>query len=141
MPMASIENDDVCWTIEVRRSDDPDCGHRQVRIFHYGELVDNRWVREWIYPENTDDYEEVFYVPVTAEELRPEDANIPREGQGSNVGLWIRITEPVLNGQMPIVDLYYIVTPTYTGDPVEGAVPAEQHRYDVVFAYEENLIG
>ena len=139
MPTATIENDDVCWTIEVRRSDDPDLGYRQVRVFHYGAVVENRWVREWTYPEYGDDYEEYFYVSVTEEELHARDANIPREGQGSNVGLWIRITDTMENGAMPVVDLYYIITATE--DPMDGAVPAEQHTYDVLFAYEENLIG
>ena len=139
MPAANIEGDDVCWTIEIRRSDELLYGRRQVRVFHYGQLIDNHAVRAWTYPENGDDYEEQFYVPVSAEELRETDANIPREGQGSNVGLWIFITENARNGEMPLVDLFYIVTPTQ--NPLDGAIAAERSQYDVLFAYEENLIG
>lgn len=141
VPASNVEGDEVCWTIEVRRSDDPSLGTRQVRVFHYGELVDNRWIREWTYPENGDEYEEVFYVPVSAEELTTRDINIPREGQGSNVGLWIVITDTHENGQMPYVDLFYIITPMIEGNQIDGSVPVERHQYDAVFAYQENLIG
>jgi hypothetical protein len=140
MPFTSLEGDiaETKWVIEMRNTDDPSYGRRQVRVFHYGQLIENRWTYDWVYPENTQQYDEEFYISITPDQLyEMEDADIPREDRGGNVGLWIRVTESMENGMSPFVDVYYITN----GNDDEDWVYVQRFEYDVLFAYEEELVG
>lgn len=130
------------WVIELRRSSDPTCGRRQVRVFHYGELIDNRWIRDWEYPQNSYDDEEEFYICVTPDQLyEPEDDHIPREDRGGNVGLWIKVIDSV---SPPHVDLYYTTSRRYVADDSSDGEEFEtvtQYEYETLFATEYDAIG
>lgn len=124
------------WVVEFRRSPDPDCGRRQMRVFHYGVLVENRWTCEWIDPEETLDDSEEFYISVTPDQLLlTEDADIPREDRGGNVGLWVWITDSRENGVPPIVDMYYINNPNNN----EEDEYVSRQDYEVLFAAEQDI--
>ena len=138
-------NAEVPWTIELRRCEDSSLGRRQVRVFHYGELVDNRWIREWEYPQNTEDTVEEFYICVTPDQLlEEEDTDIPREDRGGNVGLLIAVTEPFDNGGMPYVDLYYITQRHHVADDADEEEEMQtvlSCDYEVRFAYLQEFVG
>lgn len=141
-PVPIIEGDlaNTKWVIEFRNNPNPDWGRRQVRVFHYGEVVENPWTYDWVDPEDTTDDNEEFYIRVAPDQLLlDEDADIPREDRGGNVGLWIWITESRENGVVPIVDVYYIGNPNNGDEVPTHHIP--RYEYDVLFASEQEIVG
>ena len=126
------------WVVEVKTSDDPTCGRRRVRVFHYGQLVENRWTYDWVYPENTGPGEEEFYISITPDQIfTPEDDDVPCEDRGGNVGLWIKITDAFDNGASPTIDMYYVGNEANQDQWI--CVP--RYHYDVLFATEQEIVG
>jgi hypothetical protein len=143
IPDTNVEGDlaETKWVIEFRNAPDPDFGRRQLRVFHYGSVVcsyGDEWYSGWVYPDESQDDTEEFYIRVTPDQLLlDEDADIPREDRGGNVGLWFWVTER--NNEPPTVDMYYINNPHNNCDDPYEHVP--RYHYDVVFASEQEIVG